>query len=235
MNPDGDARMFFVTGTDTGVGKTVIACGLLAAAASRGLRTLGLKPVAAGHEDERSGEPYNADVIALRAAATAQINYADINPVLLERPIAPHIAAAGEGIDMRAADLVEHCRQVCLDDVDFVVVEGAGGWLVPINDEETLADFCVQLEVPVILVVGMRLGCLNHGLLTAGAIEQAGLKLAGWVANCVDPNMDEIDANIESLRCRLPAPYLGRVPHTKSSGVPENIAVHLDITALIND
>ena len=228
-------RVFFVTGTDTGVGKTRVAEGLLAAGARAGLRTLGIKPVAAGIDGERGGNPYNVDARALQAAATLDVDYAAVNPILLRRPIAPHIAAAEEGIDIRVSALAAHCRSLLTADVDLAVIEGAGGWLVPLNDQETLADFCVVLGLPVILVVGMRLGCLNHALLTAAAIRGVGLELAGWVANCVESDMIELDANIETLRRQLSAPCLGRVPHLAPGSGPDDVAEHLHLARLIDD
>jgi dethiobiotin synthetase len=223
----------FVTGTDTGVGKTLVAAALLHAAARRGLRTLGLKPVAAGCVRTPAGLR-NDDALALQAASTCVLPYDAVNPVALEAAIAPHIAAAGAGIELTATALAAHCRAVlagaAADAAAGVagadaaascaaaaacaaVVEGAGGWLVPLNERETLADVARALGLPVLLVVGMRLGCLNHALLTAGAIAASGLPLAGWVANCVEPDMPAFDANLQTLRARLPAPCLGVVAH----------------------
>ena len=203
---------FFVTGTDTDVGKTFISCALLGLARGRGLRCLGLKPVAAGCRLE-TGTLLNDDALALISASATTLDYETINPVPLEPPIAPHIAAARAGRTIRATDLTAHCRAVAAQDVDFVLIEGAGGWLVPINDTETLADVPIELRAAVILVVGMRLGCLNHALLTAAAIEQAGLELAGWIANSVRETMACVDENVDTLRTRLRAPCLGVVPH----------------------
>lgn len=202
---------FFVTGTDTDVGKTFISCALLGLARGRGLRCLGLKPVAAGCRLE-TGTLRNDDALALISASATTLDYETINPVPLEPPIAPHIAAARAGRTIRATDLTAHCRAVAAQDVDFVLIEGAGGWLVPINDTETLADVPIELRAAVILV-GMRLGCLNHALLTAAAIEQAGLELAGWIANSARETMACVDENVDTLRTRLRAPCLGVVPH----------------------
>ena len=203
---------FFVTGTDTGVGKTFISCALLGLARERGLRCLGMKPIAAGCRLE-TGRLVNDDALALISASATTLDYETINPVSLAPPIAPHIAAARAGRTIRATDLTAHCRAVAARDVDFVLVEGAGGWLVPINDTETLADVSVELRAAVILVIGMRLGCLNHALLTAAAVERAGLELAGWVANSVRETMPCLDENVDTLRTRLEAPCLGVVPH----------------------
>ena len=223
------SRAYFVTGTDTGVGKTIIATGLLGAARSLGLKTIGLKPVAAGCHGERDGVAYNNDALALQDAATMSLDYAAVNPLLLPRPVAPHVAAAEADVHIDVAELAAHFLRVTDSDADLVVVEGAGGWLVPLNDDETLADLCIVLELPVIMVVGMQLGCLNHALLTAAAIHGVGLTLAGWVANCADGEMEALDANIDALQARLSAPLLGRVPHL---GADDEAAAYLDINLL---
>ena len=181
-------QWLFITGTDTDVGKTVVACGFLAAANQQGLRTAAIKPVAAGCEVTEQGMT-NSDALQLQAAASHKLSYQQINPVALEPAIAPHIAAAEAGLRMSASRLVGYCRGVSLMPVDMVVVEGAGGWRVPINSRETLADVARELECAVIVVVGMRLGCLNHALLTMEAIRRDGLQIAGWVANILDPEM----------------------------------------------
>jgi len=225
-----DAKSYFVTGTDTDVGKTVIAVGLLDAARRAGLRSIGLKPVAAGRDGERDGVPYNADALALLDAATVTLDYAAVNPVLLERPMAPHLAAAIEGVRIDARELAQHCRRAAARPVDIVVVEGAGGWLVPLNERESMADLVTELGMPVVLVVGMRLGCLNHALLTAADIRARGLVLAGWVANCIEPDMAGLQDNIDTLRARLDAPLVGRVQHLGSG---DDAADHLDLALLL--
>jgi dethiobiotin synthetase len=229
MPGDYRGKTFFVAGTDTDVGKTLIATALLTQAGRSGLRTLGFKPVAAGCDDDT--HECNADAVTLRSAATLECEYDDVNPVLLRRAIAPHIAAAEEGIDIRVADLAAHCRTLQRPEVDLLVIEGAGGWMVPLNDTETLADFCAHLGIPVILVVGIRLGCLNHALLTAAAIRTAGLRLAGWVANAVDPDMPALTENIDALVARLPAPLIGRVPYLERGA---DVTEFLDFEALLN-
>lgn len=205
------ARDFFVTGTDTGVGKTLVSAALLRAAGARGWRSIGLKPVAAGAV-LRDGRPVNDDALLLQASASVALDYAHVNPVLLKKAIAPHLAAAEEGVQIDAAALAAHCHDIARLEHDLLLVEGAGGWLVPLNDRETLADLACTLGWPVILVVGMRLGCLNHALLSAAAIRAGGLTLAGWVANTLDPAMDALDANIAALDERLGAPRLGLLP-----------------------
>lgn len=199
---------YFVTGTDTEVGKTAIACGLLAAAAEENASTLALKPVAAGCDN--NGQ--NADALALMSVMTASLDYGVVNPIALLEPVAPHIAAEREQVELNAAGIAEHCRQVLVDHDQFAVVEGAGGWRVPLNGKETLADVACQLDLRVVMVVGMRLGCINHALLTAEAIALDGLELAGWVANHLTSSMNCRQENVEYLKTALPAPLLGEVP-----------------------
>ena len=204
-------QWLFITGTDTEVGKTVVACGFLAAANQQGLRTAAIKPVAAGCAVTEQGMT-NSDALQLQAAASHKLSYQQINPVALEPAIAPHIAAAEAGLRMSASRLVGYCRGVSLMPVDMVVVEGAGGWRVPINSRETLADVARELECAVIIVVGMRLGCLNHALLTMEAIRRDGLQIAGWVANILDPEMPRLQENIDTLKQCINEPCLGTVP-----------------------
>lgn len=205
------ARAFFVTGTDTGVGKTLVSAALLRAAAARSWRAIGLKPVAAGAV-WREGRWVNDDALLLQASASVALDYAQVNPLVLKQAMAPHLAAAEEGMRIDVAALAEHCRNIAGLLHDLLLVEGAGGWLVPLNEHETLADLARLLGWPVILVVGMRLGCLNHAALTAAAIRASGLRLAGWVANVVEPGMTALEANIATLDVRLGAPRLGTIP-----------------------
>jgi dethiobiotin synthetase len=202
------SKAWFVTGTDTEVGKTAISCALLAAAAARGLSTAAIKPVAAGCDEQGR----NDDALQLMAAMSQPLEYEQVNPVALRSAIAPHIAAAQEGRRMQASRLAGLCRGVILGGADFILVEGAGGWRVPIGPRETLADVAGQLQLGVILVVGMRLGCINHALLTAEAIRADGLQLAGWVANQPAERMSCHDENLDTLRNLLPAPLLGEIP-----------------------
>ena len=209
-------KAFFITGTDTNVGKTLIAAGLLVAAKNNGLTTAALKPLAAGCEQTPEGLR-NSDALLLQSVITQQLYYEQINPLALQAAIAPHIAAQQEKRSISSERLAGFCRGV-LGSADFTLVEGAGGWRVPINPQETLADLAKSLRLPVILVVGMRLGCLNHALLTFEAIVRDGLPVAGWVANCIDADMPALAENIESLRLRLPVPCLGVVPHLEEAG-----------------
>ena len=210
-------KAFFITGTDTNVGKTLVAAGLLLAAKNNGLTTAALKPLAAGCEQTPEGLR-NSDALLLQSVITQQLYYEQINPVALQAAIAPHIAAQQEKRSISSERLAGFCRGV-LNSADFTLVEGAGGWRVPINPQETLADLAKSLRLPVILVVGVRLGCLNHALLTFEAIVRDGLAVAGWVANCIDADMPALAENIESLRLRLPVPCLGVVPHLAEAGV----------------
>ena len=205
-----EARSLFVTGTDTGVGKTLVSAALLRALARQHHRVVGMKPVAAGLV-LRDGAWVSEDVLALRAASTLVVPAALDNPVLLPEALSPHLAARHAGRPIRVAELLAAHRSLCRL-ADVVVVEGAGGWRVPISDTETMADLATALAAPVVLVVGLRLGCLNHALLTAEAIRADGLHLAGWVANSIDPQMACRDENIASLHTRLGAPWLGTVP-----------------------
>lgn len=201
---------FFVTGTDTGVGKTRVSAALLHALQRQHARVIGMKPVAAGTE-LIDGAWANEDVLALRSASTVKVPALYDNPYLLNLAASPHIAAREEGIDID----IEHiaaCFHALRQQADAVVVEGAGGFIVPLLEAQgqsaTSADLAVLLRLPVILVVGVRLGCLNHALLTQEAILARGLKLAGWVANRIDPSMTGLEANVDTLRLRLQAPML---------------------------
>ena len=218
-------KQFFITGTDTNVGKTLVCAGLLWVAKNQGLRTAALKPVAAGCEKTASGLR-NEDALLLQAVMTESLAYEQINPVALQSAIAPHIAAQQEKRVLAADRIAGFCR-ASLSYADFTLVEGAGGWRVPLNPRETMADLAQILQLPVILVVAVRLGCINHALLTAGAIRNDGLPLAGWVANCVDADMPALQENIESLAARIPAPCLGVVPWL-ASPQPELVAAAID-------
>lgn len=199
------AQTLFITGTDTGVGKTHVACALIRALAAEGLRVAGFKPVAAGAVQMSEGW-VNEDALVLQAASNVLLEYHEVNPCLLREPVAPHIAAVQEGTRIEPATiLAAHARLAARADV--VIVEGAGGWLVPLNDDMTFADLVSAQGWPVLLVVGMRLGCLNHALLTARAVQQQG-RLIGWVANPLPPLQSYIEANIDTLDKRMPAPRL---------------------------
>lgn len=212
---------FFVTGTDTGVGKTCVVAGLLRAYADQGLRVVGMKPVAAGCE-RVNDEWVNEDVAVLTAASNVDVPREWINPYLFVEPIAPHIAATHAGVRLDLDAMVRAHAQLAAR-ADVVVVEGAGGFLVPLDETHTLADLAVRLGLPVVVVVGMRLGCLNHALLTLEAIRARGLAVAGWVANRLDPDMAAFDENLATLRDRLAAPLLGVIPRFPQAPNPSSI------------
>ncbi|MFQ3323506.1 MAG: dethiobiotin synthetase [Pseudomonadales bacterium] len=225
------AKTYFVTGTDTDAGKTVIACGLLQAFANDGLTTAAVKPVAAGCESTDDGLR-NDDALALMSVATQKLAYSQVNPIALEPAIAPHIAASQVGRRLSISRLAGFCRGVSINKVDKVLIEGAGGWRVPVNERETLADLPKELNIPVILVVGMKLGCINHAILTVEAIRNDGCVLAGWVANVVDKDMAELEANFSALQSRIAAPCLGLVPYIPNV-TPADVAAKLALNKLL--
>lgn len=208
---------FFVTGTDTDAGKTAVTVALLDAAKRAGLKTLGLKPVAAGAESNVDGALVNDDALALQQAMTLPLPYEQVNPAVYAEPASPHIAAALEQRRISVRQLDGICRGAMLQSYDVGFVEGAGGWRVPLNERELLSDLAIALNLPVVLVVGLKLGCLNHALLTAAAIRADGLSIAGWVGCSVQPEMAHYEANIDTLTARLgeqfDAPCWGVVPH----------------------
>lgn len=220
-------RHFFITGTDTDVGKTVVTAGLIEAANQAALSTAAIKPVAAGCESTESGLQ-NTDALQLQAAASHPLTYQQVNPVALEAAIAPHIAATEEGKQLSASRLSGFCRGLTLLPVDMLFIEGAGGWRVPLNNRETLADIPKQLNSEVILVVGLRLGCINHALLTAEAIRLDGLSLAGWVGNVLHADMPRLDENIDTLKRLIPEPCLGIVPRL-SDTAPNQVAAYVSL------
>lgn len=221
---------YFITGTDTEVGKTTVAAGLLHAARQAGLCTAAAKPVASGCERTEEGLR-NSDALALLGECTLPLRYEQVNPFAFEPAIAPHLAAREAGVALTMASLLKPVRQVLALQPEFCVVEGAGGWRVPLDGRETLSDLAVALGLPIIMVVGIRLGCINHALLTAEAIERDGLHLAGWVANIVDLATSRLDENLETLTSRLAAPCLGRVPYLHTAS-PAEVARYLDLELL---
>jgi len=224
-------RQFFIAGTDTDVGKTVITAGILEKANQHGLRTIGLKPVAAGCE-LIDGQLRNSDALLIQETASVPLSYDEVNPVALTLAIAPHIAAEKEERKLSADRLAALCRGAMMHPADLLLIEGAGGWRVPLNRTETLAKVPVLLEVPVILVVGVKLGCINHALLSVEAIRRDGLPLAGWVANRIDGDMGEYEENVATLRSLLPAPLLGEVPRLADPS-PATVAKFVEITGLL--
>lgn len=215
---------YFVTGTDTGVGKTFVSCALLHALARHHPRVVGMKPVAAGLVPTPEGWD-SEDAIALRAASTVRVPPGLDSPVRLPDPVSPHLAAERAGTRIDIAHLVA-CQRELAQHADTMVVEGAGGFLVPLSPQHTGGDLAQALGLPVLLVVGLRLGCLNHALLSAEAIRARGLTLAGWVANRIDPAMAAADDNIAFLRQRLSAPLLADIAH---SAAPDFRTVNLQL------
>lgn len=212
---------FFVVGTDTGVGKTRVATALLRAYARLGHRCVGMKPVAAGAE-RLNGMWVNEDVARLRAAGNVDVALEQVNPYLFREAIAPHIAAEHKGVNIELPRIRE-AYALLARQADVVVVEGAGGLLVPLSASRDMADLAVSLNLPMVLVVGMRLGCLNHALLTSEAMAARGLRLAGWVANRIDPAMSAYDGNLQTLNQRLPGPLLAELPWHAGMG-PDHAA-----------
>ncbi|WP_086930400.1 dethiobiotin synthase [Agarilytica rhodophyticola] len=226
-------QTFFIAGTDTDVGKTVVSAALLQAAKQqKNLATLAIKPIAAGCEQTPDGLR-NEDALTLSKWASVKLDYQQINPITLKAAVSPHIAAARENKNLSADRVVGYCRGAMMNRFDLCLVEGAGGWLAPIGPRETMADIAKGLGQPVILVVGIRLGCLNHALLTAQAIQRDGLKIAAWVANIVDVDMLAVEENIATLQRMLPAPMLGVIPYMSEVSIDE-AAQHIDINKLLN-
>lgn len=199
---------FFVTGTDTEIGKTWVSCRLLERAQAQGLSCYGLKPIAAGCEDTADGL-HNEDALALMAASSVKLTYDQVNPVALKAAIAPHIAAQDEQRAVTAERLAGYLRGTLMSNkADLVLVEGAGGWRVPLSYREALSNLPHIMQLPVILVVGMKLGCISHALLTAEAIQRDGLQLYGWVANDLGKPMERMEENVATLEALIPAPRI---------------------------
>lgn len=220
----------FVTGTDTGVGKTLVCASLLSALAARGIRASGMKPVASGCAETSEGLR-NEDALELIAHSSVSAPYAQVNPYALREPIAPHIAAEQEGVEIRLDPLRAAFDALCTN-ADCVVVEGVGGWCAPLSATLMQADLASALQLPVVLVVGLRLGCLNHALLSARAIAADGCRLLGWIGSRVDARMARTEENIATLRQRLAAPCLGVLPYA-SAADPRALATYLDEAATV--
>ena len=200
----------YVTGTDTGIGKTLASCALLHALRAQGLRAVGMKPLASGCEVTIDGLR-NEDALALQAASDPTPAYDDINPFALPEPLAPELAAREACVEVDLATMIAAYARLSAQ-ADVVVVEGVGGWLAPLSTQLMQADLVRALELPVVLVVGLRLGCLNHAYLSARAIAADGCNLVGWIGNGIDPAMARIEENRALLEARLPAPCLGWLP-----------------------
>jgi dethiobiotin synthetase len=208
------SRGFFITGTDTGVGKTLVTVALMQAFAARQLRVAGMKPVASGSEHTAEGLR-NSDALAIQRAATMPLSYETVSPYTFEPAIAPHIAAAQAGVRFDLQLLIRTYNELS-SRADVILVEGAGGWRTPLDARHFLSDFAESLALDVILTVGLRLGCLNHARLTAEAIAHGGrAHLAGWIGSHIDPEYRYLDENIATLQRLIPAPCLGVIPNLK--------------------
>jgi dethiobiotin synthetase len=213
-------KSFFVTGTDTGVGKTLVSAALARALVARGLRVAVMKPIASGSDPTPDGAR-NSDALTLMAAANVPAPYEVVNPYCFLPPISPHIAAREARVAIDLAVLRSRLDSLAAAS-DCVIVEGAGGWLAPISDTETMADLAAALSLPVLLVVGLRLGCLNHALLTRESLATRGMAFAGWVANAIDPHFDRAADNLATLCARLGEPPLASIPFLdRSHGTPD--------------
>ncbi|KFF50679.1 dethiobiotin synthetase [Gammaproteobacteria bacterium MFB021] len=228
-------QALFVTGTDTEVGKTFITAGLMAAARRRGLSVVGGKPVASGCDQTRDGLR-NSDATTILAECNPALDYDSVNPVALAPAIAPHIAAREAGIALGVSMLAEPMRGLLARGADLTVIEGAGGWRVPLNERESISDLVIELDLPVVLVVGVRLGAINHARLTLEAIQRDGVKVAGWVANILEPDTPRMEENLDALAHWLGehggAPCLGVVPWLETPDA-EATADLLDLDALL--
>lgn len=205
----------FITGTDTNIGKTYVTTGLLQQLKQQGYATIGLKPLSSDCSLNSEGKLRNEDACSLQQAASINLPYEVVNPFAFAPPIAPHIAAVAEGITLTVDQLNEKLKPALDHIADFCLIEGVGGWRMPLNQQETMADFVKENNFPVILVVGLRLGCLNHSILTAQAILSDNVSLMGWIANCIDPHMEFVDENIEMLQSWIKAPLLGKVGYNQ--------------------
>lgn len=218
----------FVTGTDTGVGKSLAACALLHAWHAKGARTAGMKPVASGSEHTPRGLR-NEDALALQAASSIACGYGQVNPYAFAPPIAPELAAREAGAQV-ALPVLRDAFDALSAGADVVVVEGAGGWMAPFSATLDQCDLARGFGLPVVLVVGLRLGCVSHARLTARAIRADGLRLAGWIGSAIDPHMLRREENIETLRMRIDAPCWGVLPHVPAAD-PRALAAHLSVPA----
>lgn len=213
----------FVAGTDTDIGKTYISAGILNTFKKNRYSTLGLKPVASGCH-RKNNQLQNGDALTLQQASSIQLHYHQINPFAFELSIAPHIAAKYENREISVHDIKQKIQYAIQYPADICLVEGVGGWRVPINEHETMADFVKSAELKVLLVVGLRLGCINHALLTSQAILQDNINLVGWIGNCIDPMMLNRDENVDTLKKWIKAPFLGLVEY--EGKIEDSIDIH---------
>jgi len=224
------ARGYFVCGTDTGVGKTLIARSLLARLNDLGYSTAAMKPVASGCGATIEGLR-NDDAVQLMNLASAPLPYEQVNPYALQRPIAPNLAADEQGVEIKVAKIVERFQKISRS-VDFLIVEGVGGWMVPLSGTELVADMARAMALPLILVVGIRLGCINHALLTVAAIQSGSRLPMMWIANMVEPDIDAVSGIIDTLQERIPYPLVGIVPYVPSGDLRQ-AACQIDMQAVL--
>ena len=224
------AKGVFITGTDTGIGKTIVSCLLMDALIQDGESVIGMKPIASGAE-ALNGTLKNDDALALIKHANVDVTYESINPHCFEPAVAPHIAAKQVGAQIELS-VIERAYADLAKQADWVVVEGVGGWLVPINEKETVADIPSRLNLPVILVVGMKLGCINHALLTASAIRANGNDLIGWIANQTTPEMQAYDENLNTLKAMLDCPLIAHIPYLKGEQIDPNQHININLNLL---
>ncbi len=222
---------FFIAGTDTDVGKTVVSKAILQALSAHGLSTIGYKPIAAGCHMTEAGLR-NSDALHLQATATIESDYNDVNPYTLLQATSPHIAAKHEKVVIEYS-VLSNKLATHKERADVVLVEGAGGWRVPVSDNDCLSSWVKKEKLPVILVVGIKLGCLSHAMLTVEAIQNDGLEIIGWAANRVNPGTENYADIIAMLEAKIPAPKLGEIPYI-SSVKKKNIAKYMDISPILN-
>lgn len=227
-----NTQKVFITGTDTDVGKTVISSAILDYANNLELKTVGFKPISAGCELTSNGLR-NEDALLLQQHASVKLDYHVVNPIAYQEPIAPHIAAQKRGESIELA-LVDSALAKIPSDVDFVVIEGAGGWHLPVDNSNYFSTWVAENQLDVILVVGVKLGCLNHAILSAQAIQHSGANLIGWIANSLTADIANYDEMIETLMVALPAPLMGKMPYFSSiEDKNENSARYLDLTSYL--
>jgi dethiobiotin synthetase len=224
-------RGFFISGTDTGVGKTCVSLGLMRELQVQGHTVVGMKPVASGCHAVSNGLQ-NDDALKLQSCSSFPVKYSQVNPYALKSAIAPHLAARIDGASIQIPVIRKSFHELS-EGAEFVVVEGVGGWLVPINAKQTMQDVAIELGLPVVLVVAIRLGCLNHAMLAVAAIRESGLQLAGWVANRVDAQCEHADEVVTALGERLPAALLADIGFTPDNGALEKQASRIDLAALL--
>jgi len=218
---------YFVTGTDTDVGKTICTKALLQAANEQGVSTLAYKPIAAGCMETKNGLR-NEDALILQQSSNINISYGAVNPIAFKAPIAPHIAASETNTSIDSAIISQGLLQLQAQQAQLLLVEGAGGWHLPINHHQLLSQWVIEQQLPVILVVGLKLGCLNHAILTAQTIQQSGLPIVGWIANHLQANMPYVEQNIETLTSFIHAPLLAEIPYLENID-QQDLSCYIDI------